>query len=96
MRSNGPSGRRVFIFLQGFVLERHAAAQRSAIRGTLSACPFAEGSLREAVRVTLSLVHFSQDYQCQLPFDVIVAVYLLRNGLRGLSNAVVIMERVSG
>src|SRR4249920_2282892 len=48
---------------------------------TASACPFAEGNVREPVGVALAFVNVSEDYQRQRLLDIVVAVHPLRDGL---------------
>jgi hypothetical protein len=47
----------------------------------VSACPFAEGDVREAFGVALASVDVSEDDQRQRLLNIVVAVHPLRDGL---------------
>src|SRR5581483_9067123 len=47
---------------------------------TVSACPYAEGSLRESLGVAFALVDQSEDYQGQRLLNIVAAVYVRRDG----------------
>jgi len=70
----------------GFAAQAGKSSSRRTVFDfrTVSACPFAEGNGGETVGVALASVNVSEDYQRERLFDIVVAVYPLREGLRDL------------